>query len=129
MNRERMQSEKLQTIRYAALIVIYVSSTSDIFLNGVANSPWLPLVLAVLSVAGVLSGLMLRVRAFLFLGSSFLLLAVVTMIYYAAESFHWTWIWYVSGILLGAGILVLFALFEKKRQAMLLAIEGLKQWE
>ncbi len=85
--------------------------------------------LAVLSVAGVLLGILLRIRAFLFLGFSFLLLSIVTMIHFASRQFHWTWIWYVAGIVLGTGIIALFALFEKKRDDMLAMLEGLKGWE
>ena len=35
----------------------------------------------------------------------------------------------VSGIVLGAAILTLFALFEKRRQGMLEVIHRMKQWE
>ncbi|HZK80752.1 MAG TPA: hypothetical protein VFC46_06780, partial [Humisphaera sp.] len=129
LNRDRLTVDRLAMIRYASLIAVYVSSTADIFLNGVERAPWMPLVLAALSVAGVLLGVLLRIRAFLFLGMSFLLLAIITMIYFASSEFHWTWIWYVAGILLGAGIIAMFALFEKKRDEMLALIEGLKKWE
>jgi hypothetical protein len=129
LNRDRLTPDALRTLRYGCLLVVYVSSTADVFINGVATAPWLPLVLAGLSVAGVLVGVMFRVRPFLFLGTAFLALSVVTMIYYASSQLHWTWIWYVAGIVLGAGIIVLFALFEKKRTEMLALVEGLKQWQ
>ena len=129
LNRDRLTPERLRVIRYVCLILVYVSSTADIFLNGVDRAPWLPLVLAGLSVAGVMLGVILRIRAFLFLGTSFLLLSVMTMVWFASSQFHWTWIWYVVGIVLGTGILALFALFEKKREEMLAILEGLKQWE
>jgi hypothetical protein len=129
LNRSRLTPDTLRTIRYGCLLVVYVSSTADVFLNGVAVAPWLPLVLAGLSVAGVLVGVMFRVRPFLFLGTAFLALSVVTMIYYASSQLQWTWIWYVAGILLGSAIIVLFALFEKKRTEMLALVEGLKQWQ
>lgn len=129
LNRERLSHERLSTIRYACLLLIYVSSTADVFLNGVDRAPWLPLVLAAFSVAGVLLGILLRIRAFLFLGMGFLLLSLVTMIWFASSQLHWTWIWYVAGILLGAVIIAMFALFEKKREQMLALLEGLKQWE
>ena len=73
------------------------SSTGDVFLNGVANAPWLPLVLAGLSLAGVFVGIMLRVRSFVYLGSAFLVLALFTMIWYAAVDLEQTWLWYVCG--------------------------------
>ena len=64
--------------------MIYVSSTADIFINGVADAPWLPAVLAGLSIVGVLAGILLRVRAFLYLGTAFLVVALMTIIWHAA---------------------------------------------
>jgi hypothetical protein len=129
LNRERLSQEQMTTIRYAALTMIYVSSTADIFIAGASGSPWLPIVLAVLSVAGVLTGLLMRVRAFLFLGASFLLLALLTMVWHAATNFGWTWLWYVTGIAFGVLIIYLFALFERKREMMLGWVNELKQWQ
>ena len=57
-------------IRYLCLVTIYVSSTADIFINGIAQSPWLPLVLAGFLSPGVFCGIIFRIRAFLLLGSS-----------------------------------------------------------
>jgi hypothetical protein len=129
LNRSRLSADQLRGFRYASLAAVYVSSTADIFLAGVGHSPWLPLVLAGLSVAGVMAGLSLRVRPFLFLGTGFLTLAIVAMIWNAAVNLHWTWLWYVAGIVLGLMILTLFALFEKKREEMLALVEGLRGWE
>ncbi len=116
-------------IRYLALVTIYVSSTADIFINGVARSPWLPLVLAALSLAGVFAGMLFRIRAFLLLGSIFLLLSIATMINYASVNFGWTWLWYVAGIATGAAIIATFAVFEKKRADVLRVVDGFKEWE
>jgi hypothetical protein len=129
VNRQRLTEYQSETFRYLALAVIYVSSTADMFIAGVGNSLYLPLVLMVLSVAGVLLGILLRVRAFLFLGVTFLILVIVTMIWYAAVDLGQTWIWYASGIVLGVAIIALFAVFEKRRNELLSAIEKLKQWK
>jgi hypothetical protein len=129
LNREDFSEEQMIGIRYLALVTIYASSTADIFINGVARSPWLPLILAALSLAGVFGGIVLRIRAFLLLGSLFLLLAITTMIYFASANFGWTWLWYVAGIVTGAMIIFTFALFEKKRDEMLRLVEGLKEWD
>jgi hypothetical protein len=129
LNRKDLSEEQQTGIRYLALVTIYASSTADIFINGVANSPWLPMILAALSLVGVFGGIMLRIRAFLLLGSLFLLLAIATMIYYASANFGWTWLWYVAGIVTGATIIFMFALFEKKRDEMLRVVEGLKSWD
>ena len=129
LNRKDFSEEQMIGIRYLALVTIYASSTADIFINGVARSPWLPMILAALSLAGVFGGIMLRIRAFLLLGSVFLLLAITTMIYYASANFGWTWLWYVAGIMTGMMIIFTFALFEKKRDEMLRVVEGLKEWQ
>jgi len=129
VNRERLTQDQMTMIRYASLIMIYVSSTSDVFLNGASESPWLTMALAVLSVMGVIAGLMLRVRAFLFLGTAFLLLSVLTMIWTASVNLNWGWLWYVTGIAFGVLILITAVLFERKRHEMLELIGRLKQWQ
>jgi hypothetical protein len=129
LNRERLGETELATIRYASATVIYVSSTADIFLVGVAEAPWLPFVLAGLSLIGIFAGIFLRVRSFLLLGTGFLMLALLTVIWYAAVDLEQTWVWSVSGIVAGVLIIALFAVFEKKRQEVLSMIAQLKEWE
>jgi hypothetical protein len=128
VNRDRLSPQQSATLRYLALSIIYVSSTADMFIAGLDNW-WLPLVLAVLSVLGVLAGILLRVRAFLFLGVTFLFLVVFTMIWHAAVDYYHTWVWWVSGIVLGAAIIALFAVFEKRRDDMLRLLEEIRRWD
>jgi len=85
INRARLTPEQLTALRYASAIMIYVSSTVEIFINGVAEAPWLPAVLAGLSIIGVLAGILLRVQSFLYLGMGFLVVAILTIIWHAAE--------------------------------------------
>jgi len=129
LNRKSFSEAQMTSLRYLCLATIYVSSTADIFINGVAQSPWLPLALAGLSLAGVFAGMIFRVRAFLFLGASFLLLAIATMINYASVNFGWTWLWYVAGIVTGALIITTFAIFEKKRADVLRVVDELRDWK
>jgi hypothetical protein len=129
VNRDRLTQDQLTMVRYATLMTIYVASTSDIFVNGVSESPWLTIVLAVLSVSGVIAGLMLRVRAFLFLGTAFLLLSMLTLIWTASVHLNWGWLWYVAGIGFGMVILLTALLFDRKRLEMLRLVERLKQWQ
>ena len=128
LNRDRLNDAQMIAIRYICLILVYVSSTIDIFITGVANSPWLPLILAALAVAGVIVGMMLRIQSFLFVGAAFLLLALVTMIWHASAMYQMTWLWYVAGICLGSAIIAVFAVFEKRRTKMLELLEELRQW-
>jgi hypothetical protein len=129
VNRESLTQDQMTGIRYASLMTIYISSTADIFINGVYAKPWLSVLLAGLSVSGVIAGLILRVRAFLFLGTGFLLIAVLTMIWTASVTLGWSWLWYVTGIALGIFIIYSFAMFERRRTRMLNMIDQLKQWK
>jgi hypothetical protein len=129
LNEEKLTEDQMAGVRYLSLVTIYVSSTADIFINGVANSPWLPLILGSFSLAGVFAGILFRIRGLLFLGSVFLLLSIVTMIWYASANFGWTWLWYVAGIVTGATIIFMFAVFEKKRTEVLRVVDGLKEWD
>jgi hypothetical protein len=129
LNRARLSPQHMRTIRYVCLMAIYASSTADIMINGINKSPALPMILALLAVAGVMAGIMLRVQSFLLLGTLFLLVAIATMIQYAAHQVGQNWPWLVAGILLGAAIIILFALFEKKRAEMLALVDGLKEWQ
>lgn len=128
LNRDRLSATQATSIRYATLLLIYLSSTADIVLTGVAQAPWLPLALAALSLAGIFAGIFLRVRGFLILGLGFLALSLFTIIWYAAVDLHQTWLWAASGIVAGVLILAIFALFEKKRQDILRMVDQIKEW-
>jgi hypothetical protein len=129
MNRARLSDDQMTAIRYMSAIVIYASSTADVFINGVGDAPWLPVALAGLSLVGIFAGIMLRVRAFLYLGTCFLMVALFTVIWHAAVEQDRTWIWWVTGIVTGAFIIALFGLFEKKRDDMLRLVERIRAWE
>jgi hypothetical protein len=129
INRDRLTEPQATTLRYLALTMLYVSSSADMFIAGIGNSVLLPVVLAVLSVLGILAGILFRVRAFLFQGLLFLFVVVFTMIWHAAVQRGQTWVWYVSGIILGAAILALFALFEKRRNEVQRMVQELRRWE
>jgi hypothetical protein len=130
VNRDQLTKDQMTMIRYATLMMIYVSSTSDIFINGVSDSPWLTMILLVLSVIGVLAGLALRIRAFLFLGTAFLLLSLLAIIWTASVTLNLgLWWLLVAGIAFGFLIIISFALFEKKRREILELAERLKQWQ
>jgi hypothetical protein len=115
VNRYRLSAEASSAMRYAGIAMIYVASSADMFIAGVGNSLWLPVILAVFCVLGVLGGITLRVRAFIYLGVGFLLLDLFSMIWYAAVDLQQTWVWYASGVVLGVVVLGLFAYLEKRR--------------
>ena len=113
----------------ACVAVIYVSSTSEVFLAGIGDELRSPMVLAVLSVIGVLLGIAMRIRIFLYLGSSFLFVSVLTMVMVAHRQTGGDWVWWVFGICLGLAIVALFGLFEKKRDEMTAWITRIRNWE
>jgi len=133
LHHDRLSTTQSTFLRYLSLSLIYVSSTADMFIDmfmhGVDIDWRLPLVLMLLAAAGAMAGVVLRIRSFLILGITFLVLDIITMIWYAAVDLEQTWIWYASGIVLGAVIIAIFALFEKRRHDILAAVEQLKQWE
>ena len=128
LNRDRLTAAQTRALRYIGLGLLYLSSTADMFIAGLGNSVWLPLFLMLLSVGGVLLGILFRIRAYLFLGTAFAFLVVFSMIWHAAVDLAHTWVWWASGIVLGVLILTLFAVFEKRRNDVLLMLEQIKQW-
>jgi len=128
LNRDRLAAAQAAALRYLALGLIYLSSTADMFLTGLSASWWPALLLMALAVAGMLIGMLLRVRAYLYLGAGFLFLTVFAMIWNAAVDQHRVWVWWASGICLGALILVVFAVFEKRRNDVLQVMEQIKKW-
>jgi hypothetical protein len=114
-------------------MIIYLSSAGEMFMKLVvpdAPEDWLrPIILASLAVAGIFAGILLRVRAFLYLGSSFLLLSMVAMVWNAGRLVHHTWPWWVFGITLGLAILFVFGVFEKHRRDVQSLIARLRQWD
>jgi hypothetical protein len=127
VNRDRLSAETAAGLRYLGVCIVYVSSTADLFIAGL-DSVLLPIVLAAFAVAGVLAGIVLRVRAFMFMGVSFLFLDILSMIWHVAVDHYQPWLWWVSGIALGVAILALFAVFEKRRNDVLRLIEEIKRW-
>ena len=125
----KLTAAQLALVRYICITTIYLSSTSEIFINGLGTQLWPPMVLALLSVAGIFAGIMLQVRAFLYLGAVSLLFAMVTMVSHAQQKLEHVWPWWAFGITLGIGILVMFGLFEKRKNDMRAVVDRLKTWD
>ncbi len=130
LNRQRLNEYQNNAIRYFALAAIYISSTTDLFIARMDQrfDVLLVLVLMGLSVVGVFVGMLLRVRSFLFLGVTFLLVDVSTMIHHASWDLGHTWVFWLSGIVVGSAIIALFAVFEKRRDDLRRALEKFRQW-
>ncbi|MDP6442315.1 MAG: hypothetical protein QGG36_02910 [Pirellulaceae bacterium] len=129
LNRDQLSTNQLTAVRYACLLVIYVASTADVFIAGIGDTLWEPMLLATLAVIGVFVGIALRIRAFLYLGSSFVFLSVVSMVWHAYANVRHVGIWWAFGIALGLLILTVFGLFEKKRAELTLVVESMRKWD
>jgi hypothetical protein len=127
LNRDRLSADVAAGLRYLGVCTVYVSSTADLFIAGL-DSVVLPIVLATFAVLGALAGISLRVRAFLFMGVTFLLLDVLSMIWHVAVDHAHPWLWWVSGIVLGVAILAIFAVFEKRRNDVLRLLDEMRHW-
>jgi hypothetical protein len=128
VNRKRLPPAALTSIRYGATLAIYASSTSEIWLRGMEHL-WPAMALLGLSVLGAVLGMVLRIRAFLYLGASFTLISLVAMVAHAAQAIEHVWPWWAFGFTLGVGLLALLALREKYKEELRGTIERLREWE
>ncbi len=133
INRRHLAANQLTAIRYVCVTIIYLSSTGEMFMKMFMpdgqDDLLRPMILATLSVAGIMAGIMLRIRAFLYLGASFLFLSIISMVWHAARMVQHTWPWWAFGIGFGLLILVMFGIFEKKRDELTQLVERMRQWE
>jgi hypothetical protein len=128
VNRDRLGFWPSLWVRYSGLLCIYLSSTFEMFKEGLGNSVILPIVLALLAVAGMLLGILVRVRAFLLCGFLALVTVILAQIWHAAIDGQHTWVLWAFGIILGVIILAMFALFEKHRIEVLKILDNMKRW-
>lgn len=128
-NRRRLHASVVIASRYSAVLLAYLSSTAELLLKAFEGQMWQPLVLLVLALAGVLCGVALRVRAFLYCGSAFVLVALLGMVWHAQQAIDQVWPWWAFGILSGITLIALLGYFEKNRPQVLAYLEHLKSWE
>ncbi len=128
LNYDRLTKTQSALLRYVALSLIYVSSSTE-FLSHLGESLWLPLVLILLSVLGVLAGIVLRMRSFVVLGITFLTLVIVTMICHAALVDNQMWIFWVFCICVAFAIIALSAVLSKRHDDILAALMRFRQWQ
>lgn len=129
LNRARLHASVVVASRYAAVLIAYLSSTAELLLKAFEGQLWQPLVLLALAIAGVLLGIALRVRAFLYCGSVFILVALLGMVWHAQQAIEQVWPWWAFGILTGITLIAMLGYFEKNRPKVLAYLEQLKGWE
>jgi len=128
-HRNRLSQPQLAGIRYGCMMLIYLSSTSKVFFVSAGKSIAAPIILALLSLAGVVTGIALRVRAFLYLGTGFVFLSVFSMVWNAYQNIRHVGIWWAICIALGIAILALYGMFEMKKENIRALIERLRRSE
>jgi hypothetical protein len=129
LEQDRLPASAATAIRYAATLVIYISSTANIVISQVGATFWGPIVLILLALAGMVAGVVLRTRAFLYLGSLFVFIGVLSMVWQAGRAIDQSWPWWVFGITMGLMILIGLMLLEKNKIAIRRLATQLAQWQ
>jgi hypothetical protein len=127
--RDRLEARVAASIRYASTLLIYVSSTADMLVQQIGTDLWGPIVLILLALAGMLAGVVLRVRPFLYLGATFVLLGVTSMVWHAQRAFDSVWPWWVFGISTGLCLLIGLMALEKYKPRLRQYADQLANWE
>jgi hypothetical protein len=128
-HRHRLNNVQQTAVRYCGMAVIYLSSSFEMLQIGIGESLWPPVILISLSMAGVLFGIALRIRAYLYLGSAFVVVSLMSIVAHASRAIDHVWPWYAFWIGLGVLLLIVFGYFEGRRAQMLAWIDHLRQWD
>jgi hypothetical protein len=127
--RDRLDVKTASAVRYASTLVIYISSTADLMLQQIGTNIWGPIVLVSLALAGMASGVVLRVRPFLYLGAMFVFLGVASMVWHAQAAIDAVWPWWVFGITAGILLLVGLMAIEKNKPRLREYANNLATWQ
>lgn len=127
--RDQLDSNVGSAIRYGATLAIYISSTADMLMSEIGSSLWGPIVLILLSLVGMLVGVALRIKPFLYLGTIFVFLGVTSMVWHAGQALDAVWPWWVFGITTGLILLSILAGIEKHRDKLQRWSDELAKWE
>ncbi len=127
--RQRLDPSVATAVRYAATLVIYISSTADMLLQQIGQHIWGPILLVALALVGMASGVILRVRPFLYLGAIFVFVGVTSMVWHATASIGEVWPWWVFGISTGVCLLAGLMALEKNKPKLRRYANELATWQ
>ncbi len=127
--RERLDPKLASGIRYGSTLLIYISSSADMLLQQIGTTLAGPIVLILLALTGMLLGVVLRIRPFLYLGATFVFLGVTSMVWHANRAFDSTWPWWVFGISMGLVLLAGLMMLEKFKPQLQAYAKSLSSWE
>jgi hypothetical protein len=128
-NRKRLAANVVVATRYLAIMMIYLSSTAEVFLKAFEGQLWQPILLLALALAGVAAGIVMRIRAFLYCGLAFTMIALLGMVWHAQQAIGQVWPWWAFGIATGVSLIALLGYFEKNRPKAVAYLEQFKRWE
>jgi hypothetical protein len=128
-NRKQLANSVVVATRYLAVMMAYLSSTAEVFLKAFEGQLWQPLLLLALALGGVAAGIVMRVRAFLYCGLAFTMIALLGMVWHAQQAIGQVWPWWAFGIATGIGLIVMLGYFEKNRPKVVAYLEQFKRWE
>lgn len=129
LNKARLASSVITAVRYLAILVAYMSSTSEMFFKAFEGHLWPPLILLALSLVGVMAGIVLKVKPFLFSSLVFVVVALLGMVRNAAQAIDQNWPWWAFGIVTGVALFGMIVYFEKNRNKILSYLDQVKQWQ
>ena len=127
--RARLDKSLAMGIRYAATLVIYISSTADMLIQDIGSTISGPIILIVLALLGMAMGVILKVRPFLYLGVIFVLIGVTSMVFHAQQQIDAVWPWWVFGITTGIALLTALTMIEKNKPKLRQYADTLASWE
>lgn len=127
--RDRLNATTSSAVRYAATLVIYISSTADLLIQQIGTNIWGPIVLVSLALVGMACGVVLRIRPFLYLGGLFLFLGVTSMVWHAQKAMDAVWPWWAFGITTGILLLVGLMAIEKNKPKLRRYANNLATWQ
>ncbi len=127
--RRQLSPAQRTALRYAALMVSYAASCVDVFVRSLGEAFWSPLLLLVVSLGLVGFGLAASVLSYVVSGVGGVLLALLAMVWHATMVLAWTWLWYLSGLLLGIVLLAFFAYVEAHREQVVEWLRRVRHWD
>jgi hypothetical protein len=127
--RDRLDAKLASGIRYGSTLVIYISSSADMLLQQIGTTLAGPVILILLALTGMLLGVVLRIRPFLYLGASFVFLGVTSMVWHAHRAFDSIWPWWVFGISMGLLLLAGLMLLERFKPQLRMYAQRLSTWD
>ncbi len=127
-SKSMLSKEALAATRYISLLVAYLSSSAEAFMSAFAAGLWQPVILILLALGGMLAGIVMRIRSFLYCGAAFTFVALLSMVLQAQQRIGQVWPWWAFGIATGVSLIVALGYMEKNRGRVTSYIAKVRGW-